>query len=119
MSGGRTEPANDSGEASHTDELNHRAAYPASMPLKPRLNGPRVTFPNSHLAELLHLIEGNTKIRTDLVSQLKAHFENVASKAAIEAKIKEVAVRQGKTKDSQWRVLPEAWVSASLLPSGG
>lgn len=80
------------------------------MQLKPRPAGPKVAFPPSHLPELLRLIDGNTKIRTDLVSQLKAHFDAVTSKAAIEAKIREVAARQGKAKDSQWRVLPEAWV---------
>jgi len=83
----------------------------ASAPSKPRPSGPKVAFPPSHMPELLRLIEGNTKIRTDLVSQLKAHFDVVTSKAAIEAKIKEVASRQGKAKDSQWRVRPEAWVS--------
>ena len=68
-------------------------------------------FPESHLAELLKLVEGNTKIQTDIVSQLKAHFEGVASKAAIELKLKEVASRQGKSKESAWSVTPEAWVS--------
>lgn len=83
--------------------------HTASTP-KTRLTGPKIAFPNSHLPELLRLIEGNTKIRSDLISQLKAHFDTVTSKAAIEAKIKEVASRQGKSKDSQWKVRPEAWV---------
>jgi chromatin assembly factor 1 subunit A len=72
---------------------------------------PKTQFPATHLQELFRLIEGNTKIRTDLVSQLKAHFEGVTTKGAIEAKIKEVAVREGKKVDSQWKIKPEAWVS--------
>ena len=78
-----------------------------------RPTGPRKPFPTSHLPELLRLIEGNTKIRTDLVSQLKAHFDTVTSKAAIEAKIKEVASRVGRARDSRWKVLPQAWVGFS------
>lgn len=82
--------------------------------LKPRAAGPKVAFPDAHLGELLKLIEGNTKIRTDLVSFLRDHFEKVASKGAIEAKLKEVAVREGKSKDSAWRVKPEFWIAAGL-----
>jgi chromatin assembly factor 1 subunit A len=74
-------------------------------------SAPKVAFPATHLAELFKLIEGNTKIRTDLVSQLKGHFEGVTTKLAIEAKLNEVAVREGKKVDSQWKIKPEAWVS--------
>ncbi|ORY24369.1 hypothetical protein BCR39DRAFT_546875 [Naematelia encephala] len=84
---------------------------------KARVSGPKIAFPSSHLAELLGLIDGNTKIRTDLISQLKAHFDTVTSKAAIEAKIKEVATREGKAKDSRWKVKAEAWVSATSILS--
>ncbi|OCF43387.1 hypothetical protein I317_02827 [Kwoniella heveanensis CBS 569] len=77
---------------------------------------PKIAFPSSHLADLYRAIEGSTKIRTDLVSQLREQFESVTTKAAIEQKIKEVAVRLGKTKDSQWRVKPEAWIEAGLTP---
>jgi hypothetical protein len=83
---------------------------PADPMSAPRRALPKVLFPESHLAELLRLVEGNTKIQSDLVSQLKAHFEGVASKAAIEVKLKEVASRQGKKVDSAWKVTPEAWV---------
>lgn len=82
----------------------------------PRAAGPKIAFPSSHLAELYNLIHGNTKIQTDLVSQLRQHFESVSSKAAIEAKIREVAFREGKTKDSKWKVKSEAWVAAGLAP---
>lgn len=74
-------------------------------------SAPKIAFPASHLNELFTLIHGNTKIQTDLVSQLRQHFESVTSKAAIEAKVREVAVREGKTKDSKWKVKTEAWVS--------
>jgi hypothetical protein len=63
---------------------------------------------------LYTLIHGNTKIKPDLISQLRQHFENITSKAAIEAKVKEVAFREGKAKDSQWKVKPEAWVNFCL-----
>lgn len=78
---------------------------------KSRASGPKIGFPATHLAELYNTIHGNTKIKPDLVSQLRQQFENITSKAAIEAKVKEVAFREGKTKDSQWKVKPEAWVS--------
>lgn len=94
------------------------AATPAKMatadPAAAPKRAPKILFPDSHLAELLRLVEGNTKIQTDLVSQLKAHFEGVASKAAIEVKLKEVASRQGKSKESAWKVTDEAWVCLSL-----
>lgn len=82
--------------------------------LKARAAGPKVAFPEAHLGDLLKLIEGNTKIRTDLVSFLRDQFEKVASKGAIEARLKEVAVREGKSKDSAWRVKPEFWTAAGL-----
>lgn len=72
---------------------------------------PKVAFPDDHLPELLRLIEGNTAIRTDLISELRKRFDSIASKAAIEAKVKEVAVREGKKADSPWRVREDAWVS--------
>ncbi|WVR03828.1 hypothetical protein IAU60_000824 [Kwoniella sp. DSM 27419] len=82
---------------------------------KPRA-GPKVGFPDSHLEQLYRAIEGSTRIRTDLVSQLRELFETVTTKAAIEQKLKEVATRHGKTKDSQWKVKPEAWRAVGLDP---
>jgi hypothetical protein len=79
-------------------------------------SGPKVSFPTEHLPDLLRMIEGSTKIQSDLVSELRGQFEKVATKAAIEAKVREVAVREGKSKDSQWRVKAEAWMSAGLTP---
>jgi len=110
-----------------------KPAEPASLPAstlvgtnsedasgsKSKAAGPKIAFPTSHLPQLLKLIDGNTKIRTDLISELRGHFEAVTSKAAIEAKVKEVAVRHGKAKDSQWKVKPEAWAAAGLPPSNG
>ena len=76
---------------------------------KPKQSGPKVAFPESHLPELLSLIEGNKKMRPDLVSQLREKFEGITSKGAIEAKIKEVAER-GRAKNATWKVFPQAWV---------
>ncbi|WWC87861.1 uncharacterized protein L201_002758 [Kwoniella dendrophila CBS 6074] len=77
---------------------------------------PKVGFPEEHLGDLYSLIEGSKKIKPDLVSQLRERFENIATKAAIEAKLKEVAVREGKTKDSQWKVKSEAWIAIGSTP---
>lgn len=79
-------------------------------------SAPKVSFPASHLPDLLRLIEGSTKIQSDLVSELRGKFDSVATKAAIEAKVREVAAREGKSKDSQWRVKSEAWAAVGLVP---
>jgi chromatin assembly factor 1 subunit A len=91
------------------------SSKPALPPAKSRPAGPKIGFPTTHLAELYNLIHGNTNIKPDLISQLRKQFdETVTSKAAIEAKVKEVAFREGKTKGCQWKVKPEAWVSLCL-----
>lgn len=96
-----------------TDTSSTQPALPAA---KPRPSGPKIGFPTTHLAELYNLIHGNTNIKPDLISQLRKQFdETITSKAAIEAKVKEVAFREGKTKGCQWKVKPEAWVSCYLL----
>lgn len=76
---------------------------------------PKIAFPAAHVAELLNLVDGSSKILSDLISSLKSHFDST-TKAAIEAKVREVAVRDGKGKDSQWRVKAEAWVAEGLTP---
>jgi len=53
-----------------------------------------------------------------MISELKAHFDQVATKAAIKAVINDVAVREGKSKDSKWRVKPEAWASVGGQVNG-
>ncbi|WVF65764.1 hypothetical protein IAT40_000498 [Kwoniella sp. CBS 6097] len=110
----------------NSSSISSKPVYASSSSSTPIANGdkdaagksrlPKIAFPHSHLADLYKAIEGSTKIRTDLVSQLREQFESVTTKAAIEQKIKEVAVRLGKTKDSQWRVKPEAWIEAGLTP---
>lgn len=88
-------------------------ASPGSTLLpKSRASGPKIAFPIPHLAELFALIHGNTQIKPVLVAQLHQKFEAVTTKAAIEAKVKEVALREGRTKDSRWQVKHEAWVSS-------
>jgi hypothetical protein len=77
---------------------------------------PKVAFPQKHLPEFLRIVDGNTRILSDLISHLKIRFDKVTTKAAIEAKIREVAVREGKSKDSEWKVKPEAWSSAGVPP---
>lgn len=77
---------------------------------------PKVAFPSSHIAELLRLVDGSPKILSDLISYLKSHFDDITTKAAIDAKIREVATREGKGKDMRWRVTKEAWEAAGLTP---
>lgn len=77
---------------------------------------PKVAFPSSHVAELLRLVDGSPKILSDLISYLKSHFDDITTKAAIDAKIREVATREGKGKDMRWRVTKEAWEAAGLKP---
>ncbi|BEI85303.1 hypothetical protein CcaverHIS002_0507040 [Cutaneotrichosporon cavernicola] len=82
----------------------------------PKGRNPKVAFPQKHLPEFLRIVDGNTRILTDLISLLKIRFDKVTTKAAIEAKIREVAVREGKSKDSEWKVKPEAWTAAGVAP---
>lgn len=101
-------------------------AAPPNMPLgdasssanKPAAKGrnPKVAFPQKHLPEFLRIVDGNTRILTDLISHLKIRFDKVTTKAAIEAKIREVATREGKGKDSPWKVKREAWDAAGVSP---
>lgn len=84
---------------------------PSRQAIRTRPAGPKIVFPAAHLAELLQAIEGNTRIRSDLMSFLKAQFDDRSTKAAISEKLSEVATRLGKAKDSAWKVKPEAWVS--------
>jgi hypothetical protein len=70
------------------------------------------------LLELLRLIDGDKNLQIDLIKKLQMHFQGVTTKSAIEFKLKEVAVREGRKVDSAWRVLPEAWVSDCLLWNG-
>lgn len=78
---------------------------------------PKVAFPASRVEELLRLIDGSPKILSDLISFLKSHFEDITTKAAIDAKIREVATREGKGKDMRWRVTREAWEAVGAKPS--
>ncbi|KAL7419567.1 hypothetical protein Q5752_005479 [Cryptotrichosporon argae] len=84
-----------------------------------RARVPKVAFPDAHLSDLLAAIEGNPRMRTDLVSFLKEMFGKIASRAAIDAKLSEVAVREGKKEGSKWFVREEAWREVGGRPQGG
>nr|XP_019050366.1 hypothetical protein I302_00796 [Kwoniella bestiolae CBS 10118]OCF29296.1 hypothetical protein I302_00796 [Kwoniella bestiolae CBS 10118] len=96
-----TPPVN--GDASATTQPKSRSA-------------PKVGFPEEHLPELYRLIDGSKKIKPDLISLLRERFDNVTTKVAIEAKLREVAVKEGKAKESQWKVKPEAWIAVGITP---
>lgn len=103
------------------------AATPASMPLgdasstantpggsRPRV-AQKIAFSDSQISELLDKIDNSPKIQSDLVIELRGLFPTI-TKAAIEAKVREVASREGKGKEARWRVKTEAWKSAGLEP---
>lgn len=74
----------------------------------------RSAFPSSHIPELYRLIEGDNRYLKDMITFLREKFDGVATKVSIENELKESAVREGRSKDSVWRVYREAWVN---LPS--
>lgn len=86
-----------------------------STPAKSRPAAPKIVFPALYLPQLLKIVQGSTKSRGDLLAELKNEFGTVTSKAAIEAKLKEVATRNGVKKDSKWIINPEV-LSAEAVP---
>ncbi|KAL9934634.1 hypothetical protein V8E36_006409 [Tilletia maclaganii] len=89
---------------------------------------PKGVFPNEFLPDLLRLVDGSTRVKPVLLEELKEHFADAAmtaagageggaasggtatvnvSKAAIEKKLNEVAVKDGKGKGSKWVVKGE------------
>jgi hypothetical protein len=93
------------GDASSTANTPGSRARPAQ----------KIAFSESQLAELLAKIDNSSKIQSDLVLELRGLFPGI-TKAAIEAKVREVASREGKGKEARWRVKAEAWKSAGLEP---
>ncbi|OXC70299.1 hypothetical protein AYX13_01211 [Cryptococcus neoformans] len=77
----------------------------------------RSAFPSSHIPELYRLIEGDSRYLKDMITFLREKFDGVATKVSIENELKESAVREGRSKDSVWRVYREAWIAAGLEPA--
>ncbi|AAW42090.2 expressed protein [Cryptococcus deneoformans JEC21] len=77
----------------------------------------RSAFPSSHIPELYRLIEGDNRYLKDMITFLREKFDGVATKVSIENELKESAVREGRSKDSVWRVYREAWIAAGLEPA--
>jgi hypothetical protein len=102
------------GDASSTANASANTTSNTNTPARAR-SAPKVAFPTAQLPDLLRKIEGSPKIQSDLVSELRSHFDTT-TKAAIEAKIREVASREGKGKESRWRVKADAWTLAGLTP---
>lgn len=68
-------------------------------------------FPDTHLPELLHLIEGSTRSKPALVEDLREHFAPTikgVSKTAIEAKLNECATRESKKPGAKW-IIKDEW----------
>ncbi|PWN48437.1 hypothetical protein IE53DRAFT_197320 [Violaceomyces palustris] len=72
---------------------------------------PKVAFPDTELPALLRMVQGSTKTRIGLIDDLKekfSHLGKAASKSAIEAKVMQCAVREGKRANDRW-VVKEEW----------
>ncbi|TYJ59222.1 hypothetical protein B9479_000211 [Cryptococcus floricola] len=97
------------------------SALPKDAPPKPR-GVAKSSFPTELLADLYKMIEGDTRTAKDLVPALREQFGKAATKVAIEAELKESAMKEKKGKDGKkgkekcWRVYKEAWVAAGLTP---
>ncbi|KZT59825.1 hypothetical protein CALCODRAFT_515915 [Calocera cornea HHB12733] len=83
------------------------AAAESAAKSKGAVPPPKHPFPEQHLAALLQAIEGSTKPRPVLLEDLFSSFKHLGvKKNAIDAKLKEVCVKEKKV----WKVLDEAWV---------
>ncbi|KAL0252365.1 hypothetical protein I308_101754 [Cryptococcus tetragattii IND107] len=102
-----------------TTKLSSAAAAPTSAivarPEAPRRA--RGAFPSSHIPELYRLVEGDNRYLKDMITVLREKFDGVATKISIENELKESAVREGRSKESVWRVYREAWIAAGLEPA--
>ncbi|KIR70682.1 hypothetical protein I310_05533 [Cryptococcus deuterogattii CA1014] len=102
-----------------TTKLPSVAAAPTSA-IVARAEAPRrarSAFPSSHIPELYRLIEGDNRYLKDMITFLREKFDGVATKISIENELKESAVREGRSKESVWRVYREAWIAAGLEPA--
>lgn len=71
---------------------------------------PKFNFPDTHLPELLKLIQGSTRSKPALLEDLREHFGPIVkgvSKAAIETRLQECATRESKKPGSKWVIKPE------------
>jgi len=71
----------------------------------------RFNFPDSHLPELLRLIQGSTRSKPALIEDLHEHFKPTikgVSKAAIEFRLQECATRESKKPGAKW-VIKQEW----------
>lgn len=70
----------------------------------------KFSFPDTHLPELLNLIQGSTRSKPALLEDLREHFGPIVkgvSKAAIETRLQECATRESKKPGSKWVIKPE------------
>ncbi|WFD42534.1 hypothetical protein MPSI1_001180 [Malassezia psittaci] len=70
----------------------------------------KMIFPDTHLPELLNLVQGSTRSKPALLEDLREHFGPIVkgiSKAAIENRLQECATRESKKPGSKWVIRPE------------
>ena len=82
---------------------------------------PKFNFPDTHLPELLKLIQGSTRSKPALLEDLREHFGPIVkgvSKAAIETRLQECATRESKKPGSKWVIKPEwqSQLNSSIAP---
>ncbi|WVO13288.1 hypothetical protein L204_100901 [Cryptococcus depauperatus] len=99
-----------------TQKTTDHTASPQPLSSKSDRRGRKATsFPPSHLAELFHLVDGDTRYQKELIAFLRAKFDAVTTKAAIEHELKECAMRE-RVREGKWRVYREAYAAAGLEP---
>ncbi|KAL4401964.1 CAF-1 complex protein [Malassezia pachydermatis] len=68
-------------------------------------------FPDTHLAELLKLIDGSTRSKPALIEDLREHFAPLikgVSKTAIESRLQECATKESKKPGAKW-IIKDDW----------
>lgn len=86
-------------------------AAPAPTAVPPTARSSKFQFPDTHLQELLSLVEGSTRPKPVLIEDLREHFAPMIkglSKAAIEARLQECAAKESKKPGAKW-VVKEEW----------
>lgn len=98
------------------DEAAGQAGTNESASAAPATTASRSTkfsFPDTHLPELLKLIQGSTRSKPALLEDLREHFGPIVkgvSKTAIEARLQECAAKESKKPGAKWIIKPE-WQS--------
>lgn len=87
-----------------------QSSPPVPVPAQPSRTT-KFHFPDTHLPELLDLIQGSTRSKPALLEDLREHFApsiKGVSKTAIEARLNECAARESKKPGAKW-IIKDEW----------